>query len=58
MNTNTELVYLHETLARLCKLYIALVKESDSADLIQGIKSDIDDLYSEIISITKKKTAA
>lgn len=57
MDTTTELVYLHETLARLCRLYSTLIKESDSADLIQKIRADIHDLYSEIMSITKKRAA-
>ncbi len=60
MNTTTELTYLHDALARLCKLYMAMeqdhIQSSDAQDLILEIKDEIKDIYSEIISITSDRS--
>jgi hypothetical protein len=38
---------------RLCKLYIAMQEKSDEEDVIQEIRTEIMQLYSEIMSIKK-----
>ena len=53
MNAASELIYLHNAMERLCKLYIAMQEKSDEEDVIQEIKSEIMHLYSEIMSIKK-----
>jgi len=56
MNTSLELIYLHEVLERLCKLYLAMEKETDEEDRIPGLKTEITDTYSQIMSIKKEAT--
>jgi hypothetical protein len=61
MNVNSEIIHLHDALARLCKLYIALEEDhnnsSDAQDLISELKNEIENIYSEIISMANDKSA-
>lgn len=53
MNPTSELLYLHEAMVRLCKLYIAIDNTPDGADTIQELKTEIMSIYTEITSIGK-----
>ena len=61
MASNTMLIYLHDAMARLCKLYMSLEEDSDKGpdreDLILQIKNEIEDIYSEIINMTSERPA-
>jgi hypothetical protein len=56
MNTTLELIYLHEVMERLCKLYLAMEKAPDEHDRIQKLKIEIMETYSEIVSMRTEGT--
>jgi hypothetical protein len=56
MNSTSELIYLHATMARLCRLYIAIDNTPDEGDTIQELRTEIMSIYTEITSIGKEIT--
>ena len=53
----SELIYLHETMVRLCELYIAIDKKPDDEDIKQDLKTGIMSVYTEIKSVGKESNS-
>jgi hypothetical protein len=51
MNTTPELIYLYNQIEWLCNFYIAVENEPDEEDIIQELKTQIMDIYCQIISL-------